>query len=407
MKDGARSSVVTCKGAVSGDDIAGKHNMKNWVKNTKLFKRLSKNRHVARWSMALHSPVHGGLHDDRPVIGDAVPPVLMEWPSGVSKPRVGVIPDPGPSPRWTKCIRFLEANGFQHDMYDVHSSRWIEDARTFQVIVNLPSSSAYHLEELRRKFYVLEKTLGISCFPSFEGMMLYEDKILEAYLCKIHGLPFIPTFITNTAEDARHFLRNAELPLVSKIVPGSGSVSVELLRTRRECEQVIGQTFSMRGRASHSPYFRQKNYVYFQKFVRNDGYDLRVIVIDDMVFGYYRKVPEDDFRASGMGLVEKRPLPVEAMHIARRTYAVMQSPMLVVDMLRDLDGGYWIIEISPNCQIDTPEQLHVEGAPGAYIWASDDSFRFEPGRFWMQELAMRAFFRKYAEMRRGACQCAP
>lgn len=334
--------------------------------------------------------------DDRAVLGNGIAPVLIDWPTTSPKPKVGVIRDRAATPRWTKYFRFLRANGFEHEFYDVHSSRWMESAKDFQVIINLPTSSVYHLEELRRKFYVLERVMGIACYPSFEDLLLYEDKFLECYLCSIYGLPFVPTFITNSEQDAYQFVESADLPLVSKIVPGAGSTSVELLRTRRSCERVIRSSFSAAGRASHSPYFRQKNYVYFQKFIENDGYDLRIITIDDMVFGYYRKVPEHDFRASGMGLVEKRELPVEAMRIACRAHAAIGSPMLVVDMLRDVKGAYWIVELSPSCRIDTPEQLHVDGIAGVYMALEGNSFRFQPGRFWVHELAIRSFLTKYA-----------
>jgi hypothetical protein len=146
---------------------------------------------------------------------------------------------------------------------------------------------------------------------------------------------------------------------------------------------------------------RQKAYVYFQKYIENDGYDLRVIVIDNMVWGYYRKVMRNDFRASGMGLVEKRELPLEAMNIARDVYSALDQPMIVVDMLKDTQGKYWINEISPMCQIGTSEQLHVDGVPGVYLFSDDGSFRFEPGRYWVHELALRRFLMNYAHQQTG------
>ena len=61
--------------------------------------------------------------------------------------------------------------------------------------------------------------------------------------------------------------------------------------------------------------YRQKNLVCFQEFIPNDGYDIRVIVVGNQIFGFYRKVPQGDFRASGMNIEEMRELPVEAMKI--------------------------------------------------------------------------------------------
>ena len=133
--------------------------------------------------------------------------------------------------------------------------------------------------------------------------------------------------------------------------------------------------------------------MYFQEYVPNDGYDIRIIVIGDNVFGYYRKAPPGDFRASGMGVVEKRKLPLEAMKISRKVNAVLKSPMLVVDLLRGNDGQYYIIEISPICRIDTPEQLLVDGRPGVYVFDDENTYHFKEGRYWVQELALKEFFR--------------
>ena len=70
-----------------------------------------------------------------------------------------------------------------------------------------------------------------------------------------------------------------EFPVISKIVPSSGSLGVELIRTPAEAKKLIRQAFSQNGRKIHIVYARQKNYIYFQKFIPNDGYDIRVIVV--------------------------------------------------------------------------------------------------------------------------------
>jgi hypothetical protein len=118
------------------------------------------------------------------------------------------------------------------------------------------------------------------------------------------------------------------------------------------------------------------------------------MVVGNWVFGYYRKVLRGDFRASGMNLVEKRGLPVEAMNIARKLNRIVKSPLLVVDMLHSLDGQYYVIEYSPICQMETPEQLHVDDVPGVYIFNDDECFHFEEGRYWVHELALREFLLK-------------
>ena len=317
--------------------------------------------------------------------------VLIDWPIHLKKPTVGLIKDYDPYPRWTKLCRFLENNSFSYDFFDIHALDWIEKAEKFDIFVGVLSNEHYHLDELRRKYFVLEKYLGKKCFPSFEHIFIYENKTLEAHISKAAGIPFAQTKIFNRKKDALDSLDLLHYPLVSKIDPGSGSIGVELIRNQKQARHMIERVFSPRGRATHSLYFRQKNYVYFQDYIPNDGYDIRVILVNNWAFGYYRKVPKGDFRASGMGIVEKRELPQEAVRIAWMSNKIIKSPLLVVDMVHGLDDRYYVIEFSPICQIELPEQLHVNGIPGVYIIDDDGTIHFQQGKYWVHELALREF----------------
>jgi glutathione synthase/RimK-type ligase-like ATP-grasp enzyme len=328
--------------------------------------------------------------DDRGGIEDAEV-VTIDWPQYVEKPRVGIVRDYGQYPRWTKYCRFLDNSSFEYGIYDIHSHNWIEAAARYDVIVGFPSSALFHLEEMQRKYYVLEMYLGKTCYPSTDHVILYEDKIREAYLAKLFDIPFVGTYVSYDERGAMQLVESLSYPIVCKIVPSSGSVGMELVRTKRRGRKIVRQAFSSTGRKTHMVYFRQKDSVYFQDYVPNDGYDIRVIVIGNWAFGYYRKVLPGDFRASGMDLVEKRALPAEAMRIARKVNRAVGSPMLVVDMLHGLDGRYYVIEFSPICQIETSEQLHVDDVPGVYIFEDDETFYFEEGKYWVHELTLKGF----------------
>ncbi len=351
--------------------------------------RFSKTPGYARFRQ--HFPMaEPGYVDDRPGINDAEI-VRIDWPAHVKKPRFGIVRDPSPHPRWTKYCRFLDNNSFGYGIFDIHAHDWIENAREFDIVVGFVSSRPWHLDEMRRKYYFLEKYLGIATYPSPDHAYLYEDKSLEVYLAEVCGIPSARTYVSHDRDDAMRLVQGLRFPVVSKIVPASGSIGIELVRTPDHARRIIRQAFSMTGRKSHLVCSRQKNYVYFQDFVPNDGYDIRVIVVGNWVFGYYRRTPPGDFRASGMHLVEKRELPQEAMKIALDANKFIASPMLVVDMLHGLDDKYYVIEISPVCAMELPEQLHVNGIPGVTIFGDDGSFRFEPGRYWVHELALREF----------------
>ena len=303
-----------------------------------------------------------------------------------------MVRDYDPYPRWTKFFRFLKTNSFEHALYDIQRHDWIERAAEFDVIVGIWSCELCFLQELREKYYFLEKYLGKQTFPSPDHTLLYEDKRLESYIATLHGIPFPKTYISYSKADALRLIEEPPYPFISKSIPSSGSVGVQLIKNKFEAQTVVNQSFSPVGRKIHLTYARQKNYVYFQEFIPNDGYDIRVIVVRNLIFGYYRKTLPGDFRASGMNLVEKRDLPTPAIDLAIRLNEIIRSPILVVDLLHGTDGKFYVIEYSPACQMETPEQFHKDGVPGLLVHDDDGNYRFEAHRYWVHELALREFF---------------
>jgi len=360
----------------------------NW-KPERLFKLLRRRPAYSRFRKFLSGQEDQPL-DDRLHMADAEF-VNIDWPADLPKPRIGLVKDLEPYPRWTKLCRFLDHNAFEYEIYNIHAHDWLSQAKQFDAVVGIWSCDLHCLQEMREKYWVLEHYLGKTTFPSAQHAFLYEDKRLEAYLAYLHGIPFANAHISYDRRDALELVESLDYPVVSKMVPASASVGTELVRDRKRARKIVERAFSVAGRRTHLSYARQKNYVYFQDFIPNDGFDLRAIVVGDWVFGYYRKMLAGDFRASGMNLVEKRELPQEAMRLALKLNQVVKSPMLVVDMLRGLDGRYQVIEFSPTCQMETPEQLHVNGEPGVFIFDDPEKGRFQRGKYWVAELALREF----------------
>jgi glutathione synthase/RimK-type ligase-like ATP-grasp enzyme len=362
------------------------------IKNLTLVKRIRKTRFYSRLRQYFPMP-EPKARDDSETIFDA-DFVRVDWPANVCRPKFGIVQDFGPYPRWTKYRRFLENNAFDYGIYNIHAHDWLEQAAQFDIILGFFSTEIWHLQEMREKYFFLEKFLGKITYPSLLHANLYEDKKFEAYLAQLHGLPFIKTYISHDRQDALDLIEGLNYPLVSKIVPSSGSVGVELVRSLAQARKIVAQAFSRNGRSTHLNVFRQKNYVYFQDFIPNDGYDIRVIVVGQYAFGDRRRVLKGDFRASGMQSWEFGALPEEAVWLARKVYEIVRSPILAVDMLHGLDGQYRIIEFSPISQIDTPAMLMIDQVPGVYIFEDNEHFHFEPKRYWIHDLALREFLLK-------------
>lgn len=297
---------------------------------------------------------------------------------------------------WLFYERYLKNNNIEYEYYDIFRSDWIQKAKAFDIIMWHVNSTPSDLYIARSKIYMIEKVFGIMCFPSFHEIWQYEDKIRASFLYKSFGLPEIPTFTTNSYEEAIKEIEHFIFPIVAKINTGAGSTGVEKIKNSQQAKKYIKNSFGIKGRETIYPYYRQKDYILFQEFIDDAKFDLRVMIIGNKAFGYYRYPNKGDFRASGAGNYEKKAIPAEALRIAIDVKNKLQSRLMGVDLLfSDKQQRYFIIEASLFNQIDTPEQLVIDGVPGYYDISDINNIVFKPGKFWIHELVIEEVIKEW------------
>jgi glutathione synthase/RimK-type ligase-like ATP-grasp enzyme len=325
--------------------------------------------------------------------------VIVSWP-GDARPVVGLVKDREFSDvaYWPKFERFLRNNGLEYHFIDMSRSDWLEKVSLVDILVWRPLADPAQLEEAKNNLYAVGKYLGKMTLPRFEDLWLYEEKINQYYALKALGLPVADTFISNNYREVMEYLKTADYPLVWKINTGSSGMGVWLVKDRKQGVRQARRVFR-RGLPTYWRYAVQKDYVYLQQFIKGCDADLRVIAAGDSYFGFYRRTPVGDFRASGAELMEKKALPEDALKLAREVQLKLETPYIAIDMLKGGSGGYRIIEASLFTSVWTAEQLKVGGVPGRYRYR-DGKFVFEEGKYWMQELmlaqAVMAWARKHS-----------
>lgn len=295
---------------------------------------------------------------------------------------------------YPKYERFLKNNNIDYDFYNPLLSNWIEKAKNFDLIVWHTGSSPSTQDIAEGKIYLLEK-MGIKCFPSFDEVWSYENKIRASYLYELYELPSIPTFISHCKQEALEYLEKANFPIISKITTGSSSYGVDKIDSIEEGRKLVEQAFSYKGKDTHFKYLSQKDYVYFQEFIDDATYDLRVICIGNELLGYYRYPNKGDFKASGAGNYEKKAIPIEALDLAYKVREKFGATCLATDFVYSKKRNqFLIIESSIFIGVDSCEQLSINSVPGKYVRKDAGAYEFVPGRFWIQELALKYFINK-------------
>jgi glutathione synthase/RimK-type ligase-like ATP-grasp enzyme len=315
------------------------------------------------------------------------------------KPNVGIIKTQesvlgkdyvNPKASWLRYERFCKNNDIPYGFFDITRSNWMTEAEKYDIIICHTESNPAYQEMIESKIYILENLMGKFCFPSYHEVWQYEDKNRANYLYQHYGLPTIPTYVTQNKEEAFDLIDKVGYPFITKTTIGAGSSGVRKIKTRSEAVKMINSIFCHNGLKTQYPYQRQKDYLYVQKFIDDATFDLRIMSVGNMAFGYYRYPNKGDFRASGAGNTEKKAIPEDALKLAIEVRDKLKSRQMGVDLLYSYkDKKYYIIETSLFNQIDTPEQLVIDGVPGYYDISDIDNIKFKKGRFWIQELILR------------------
>ena len=322
--------------------------------------------------------------------------LLIDWPENVVKPVVGLVQEiMNMNAYWPKYERFLKNNSIPYIFIDIYKSDFYEAVEKVDILVWRTLSDPSSQIEAKSKIEFLDRVLGKKCLPSPDELWFYEDKIRQQWLFDYYKLPAIKTFISFSKQETLDYIKNVKYPFISKEAVSSGSQGVIKVNNYQEAQKLCKQIFGA-GRETINTYLKQKDYAYFQELVPNMGYDLRIIIIGNSLLGYYRYTVGDDFRASGSGKLEKKEIPNEALLLAiKAKNALPPSRVLAVDLLQDnRDNSFRIIETSIFIAVETCEQLMVNGVPGRYIY-ENDTIRFEEGRFWIQELALKELMNEW------------
>ena len=240
----------------------------------------------------------------------------------------------GFSDRW---IAYCEANNIPYKIVDCYRSDIINQLDDCDALM-------WHINHQNSKDVLFAKQLmysvqaaGKKVFPDYHTVWHFDDKVGQKYLLEAIGAPLVPTWVMYNKKDALGWAEKNSFPKVFKLRGGAGSANVRLAKTKSEAVQLIEKAFR-RGFSQYDSLGnlkerirkyqlgktdifdvvkgfvriiyptkytmvagRERGYVYFQEFIPENNYDIRVIVIGDKAFAIKRMVRDDDFRASGSG----------------------------------------------------------------------------------------------------------
>jgi glutathione synthase/RimK-type ligase-like ATP-grasp enzyme len=285
------------------------------------------------------------------------------------------------SERW---IEYCEKNDIEYKIVDAYKSdiiNQIEDCTVF--MWHHYSDSDYRDYLFASQLLFSLEMKGMKVFPNFNTTWHFNDKVGQKYLLEAIGAPLVPSYVFYTRKEALEWINRTDFPKVFKLRSGAGSGNVKLARTQSQAKKLtfkaFNSGFSQLNRIEYfkdnlrkwrlgndklglikgivrliisSKYSRmlskEKGYIYFQDFIPNNNFDIRVVVIGDKAFALKRLVRKGDFRASGGGNIvyDKNQIDERCVKIAFEVNDKIKSQSIAYDFVFDKDNNPLIIEIS-------------------------------------------------------------
>ena len=286
----------------------------------------------------------------------------------------------GFTPRW---IEYCEKNNIQYKKVNAYDTDIVEQLKDCDAFMWHHHQSNYKdVLFAKQLLFSLEKA-GKVVFPNTASGTLFDDKVGEKYLLEAIGAPVVPSYVFYTKQDALDWISKTTFPKVFKLRGGAGSANVMLAHTTADAKKLVRKAFGkgfpqysswsnlkerirkyrlgktdlkdvLKGVARFfvKPDFAkmhgsEKGYVYFQDFIPNNTFDLRVIVVSDKAFGVKRMCRKDDFRASGSAMPRYAKVDVDerCVKIAFELSLQLGTQSMGYDFVFDENNNPLIVEM--------------------------------------------------------------
>ena len=296
-----------------------------------------------------------------------------------------------------KWIEYCQEHSIPYRAVNCYDSGIIDHIRDCSGLMWRFSHSAPEDILTARNVLNSAEMMGLKVYPNFHTNWHYDDKLSQKYLFEALDLPVAPSWSFFDYAKALEFARDCELPIVAKLRRGAASHNVRLLKTRSQIRRYVmrmfGRGFSptpaplvdvktkfkvaasgggLKGvlqRMKKAPNFfrmvmkgrkffgNENGYAYFQKFIPGNTCDYRIKIVGDVAWGFRRMVRENDFRASGGGMLDfdHKKIPEGMIHLAFNSADKLKMQSVAFDFVADEGKNFMIVEISYAFGIDQGE----------------------------------------------------
>jgi len=285
------------------------------------------------------------------------------------------------SDRW---IKYCEENDIPYKIVNAYDSDIVHQVDDCTAFMWHHTHCDYRDKLFAKQLIYSLEAKGLKVFPDFHTTWHFDDKVGQKYLLGAIGAPFVPSYVFYNKKEAIEWVNQTTFPKVFKLREGAGSANVQLVPTKKGAIHLVNRAFGkgfpqFNRRENLKERIRkykegkdtlwgvckgigrliiptelakmvgpEKGYVYFQDFIPNNVFDIRIIIVGDKAFVIKLLVRKNDFRASGSGniIYKKQAIDERCVQIAFNINDKIKAQSIAFDFVFDANNQPLIIEIS-------------------------------------------------------------
>jgi len=315
---------------------------------------------------------------------------------------------------WVKACEQMR-DRVKYEVIDITRSDWLEIvlSENFDCLLTRPPGQTSIFKNLYdERIYILHNVLGNMIYPTYDEILIYENKKLLSYWLKTYHIPHPRTWIFYHRDEAIDFSYRCQFPVVAKTQIGASGAGVKILGKHKDVQEYINKAFSQKGITRRwgpnlrkeeiwkrslnrlkniSEFVRymkkkraasisdpQQYFVIFQEYIKCD-FEWRCVRIGDSFFGHKKLACRGKMK-SGTSRVSWDPPPGKLLDFVKHVTDKGNFLSQAVDIFEDRNGNYLVNELQAFWGSKNPHQMIVNGKPGRYI-LMDGQWVFEEGEF--------------------------
>jgi glutathione synthase/RimK-type ligase-like ATP-grasp enzyme len=312
-------------------------------------------------------------------------------------------------------IEILNANKDQFNISSINlsSNDWLNeifklDADIF--IARPPGISDQSKLLYDERLYIIANTLKRRVYPTFEEVLVYENKKFLSYFLKANGVKIPETTVFCSKKDALEFCHRTRYPIVAKFNIGASGSGIKILKTEDMAIEYINRSFSGKGapkrwgpnlekgsllkRGVHYIFkprdilkkleiyqkkraTKQVGFLIFQEYIEHN-FEWRCVRIGDSFFAHKKlKIGE---MASGTLLKSYDNPPLELLDFVKDVTDKLNFSSLAIDIFETSNGEYLVNEMQCYFGQSDAFQMKVDDRIGRYRHMNGN-WVFEEGDF--------------------------